>query len=163
LSISALDLSGGQLRLDSVAPANFYLTAAAIIPIVALVQAVGRRVEVQTRSKREAVFLRRLYTFGRIATMSWVTAEMSLYIWAEFVCLHRLQTGRLWIGGSHLVWVALAYGGVTAALVRVAAYLDVEDARTFVLWVGERYEARARTREQRHEGCSRGNGPTGRG
>jgi hypothetical protein len=128
---------------------NFYLAAAAVIPIMALAQAVQRTIMLRPPTESAAVVMRRVRTVARIVNVCWSAAEAAFFIWAEYICLRQLQTGVAPFGGSRVVWIALLYGALYVTFLRLGAYVDEEDVQA-VIALADRDGALTRRGALRH-------------
>lgn len=122
-------------RLVVVPGDDFYLAASAIIPILAVAKAVERRLTMRPESPEAEAMLRISMKGGRIGVVLWEVAQVTLFMWAEFICLRRMETGTLWIGGTTVVWIALAYGAANLALLRLAEYVEESDVAALFRWL----------------------------
>lgn len=132
-------------------PSDFYLASAAVIPIIALAQAVQRSITLSPRSEETEAVLRRVVRRARIGNVAWTAAESVLFVWAEFICLRRLETGSAPFGGSSVVWIALAYGAAYVTLLRLGGLVEADDVHALVAW-SERRLVRPRTSQRRSPG-----------
>jgi len=111
-----------------------FLAAAAVIPIMALAQAVQRTITLRPPSEEAAAHLRRAVKSARIVNALWTIGEAALFIWAEFICLRRLEIGSVPFGGTSIVWTALLYGALYVTFLRLGALVDEGDAHGVVAW-----------------------------
>ncbi len=115
-------------------PSDFYLASAAVIPIMALVQAVQRTLILRPESEQAEASLKFMLKTARLANVLWTAAEAGFFIWAEFICLRWLEVGHAPLGGSGFVWAALLYGAVYLTMLRLSGLIEEDDIHKFVAW-----------------------------
>ena len=91
---------------------DFYLAAAAIIPILVFADTVRDVIVVRVASEQLADRLNR--SSPRVVALGGILWWL-LYGWAEWICLRSLQIGHSANGGTTVVWIAIGFAGVQLA------------------------------------------------
>lgn len=111
-------------------PSNFYLAAAAVLPVLVLTQTVERNIKVNVPNEQTKQRFDRAVDDAFGLGVAVTVLEAALYVLAEFVCLRHLETGRAPIG-AWIVWVAL---GEAAFWVISGRTITERHARAFAHW-----------------------------